>query len=67
MAQRSRDHRASAGLNPAQGPPAATYQTRVSGYEGLDRAEGDAALAAYAEVYGQVERKMAYISPSPYP
>ena len=58
MAQRSRDHRASAGLNPAQGPLAATYQTRVSGYEGLDRAEGDAALAAYAELYGQVERKL---------
>ena len=58
MAQRSRDHRASAGLNPAQGPLAATYQTRVSGYEGRDRAEGDAALAAYAELYGQVERKL---------
>ena len=58
MAQRSRDHRASAGLNPAQGPLAATYQTRVSGYVGLDRAEGDAALAAYAELYGQVERKL---------
>ena len=58
MAQRSRDHRASAGLNPAQGPLAATYQTRVSGYVGLDREAGDAALAAYAEVYGQVERKL---------
>ena len=58
MAQRSRDRRASAGLNPAQGPLAATYQTRVSGYVGLDRAEGDAALAAYAELYGQVERKL---------
>ena len=58
MAQRSRDHRASAGLNPAQGPPVATYQTRVSGYVGLDRAEGDAALATYAELYGQVERKL---------
>ena len=58
MAQRSGDHRASAGLNPAQGPPVATYQTRVSGYEGLDREAGDAALAAYAELYGQVERKL---------
>ena len=58
MAQRSRDHRASAGLNPAQGPPVATYQTRVSGYEGLDREAGDAALATYAELYGQVERKL---------
>ena len=58
MAQRSRDHRASAGLNPAQGPPVATYQTRVSGYVGLDRGAGDAALAAYAELYGQVERNL---------
>ena len=58
MAQRSRDHRASAGLNPAQGPPVATYQTRVSGYVGLDREAGDAALATYAELYGQVERKL---------
>ena len=58
MAQRGRDHRASAGLNPAQGPPAATYQTRVSGYVGWDRGAGDAALATCAELYGQVERKL---------
>ena len=58
MAQRSRDHRAAAGLNPAQGPPVATYQTRVSGYVGWDREAGDAALATYAELYGQVERKL---------
>ena len=58
MAQRSRDHRAAAGLNPAQGPPVATYQTRVSGYVGLDRGAGDAALAACAELYGQVQRKL---------
>ena len=30
-----------------------TYQTRVSDYAGLDRLEGDAALAAYAELYGR--------------
>ena len=58
MAQRSRDHRAAAGLNPAQGPPVATYQTRVSGYVGLDREAGDAALATCAELYGQVQRKL---------
>ena len=58
MAQRSRGHQASIGLNAAQGPLAATYQTRVSGYEGLDREAGDAALAAYAELYGEVERKL---------
>ena len=45
-------------MNPAQGPPVATYQTRVSGYVGLDRGAGDAALAAYAELYGQVQRKL---------
>ena len=54
MAQRQR----SVDLNPAQGPPVATYQTRVSGYVGLDRGAGDAALAAYAELYGQVQRKL---------
>ena len=58
MALRSSGHHASAGLEPAQGPPVATYQTRVSGYVGLDREAGDAALATYAELYGQVERKL---------
>ena len=41
-----------------QSPTVSTYQTRIAVYEGLDRAEGDAALAAYAELYGQVERKL---------
>ena len=45
-------------MNPAQGPPVATYQTRVSGYVGLDREAGDAALATYAELYGQVQRRL---------
>ena len=45
-------------MNPAQGPPVATYQTRVSGYVGLDREAGDAALATCAELYGQVQRKL---------
>ena len=35
-----------------------TYQTRVSDYAGMDRLEGDAALAAYAELYGRVQRKL---------
>ena len=35
-----------------------TYQTRVSVYAGRDRAGGDAALAAYGELYGLVERKL---------
>ena len=58
MVSRSRGHQASAGLNPAQGLPVATYQTRVSDYTGLDREAGDAVLAAYAELYGQVQRKL---------
>ena len=45
-------------MNPAQGPPVATYQTRVSGYVGLDRGAGDAALATYAALYGQVQRNL---------
>ena len=58
MARRSRGHRASAGLNPAQGPLVGTYQTRISDYGDVDRSMGDAALAAYAELYGRVERKL---------
>ena len=36
----------------------ATYQTRVAQYAGVDRAAGDAALSAYGELYGRVERKL---------
>ena len=35
-----------------------TYQTRVREYVGLERADGDAALSAYAGLYGRVERKL---------
>ena len=35
-----------------------TYQTRIAVYEGRDRAEGDAGLSAYAELYGRVQRKL---------
>ena len=35
-----------------------TYQTRISDYADLDRLEGDAALAAYAGLYGRVQRKL---------
>ena len=45
-------------MNPAQGPPAATYQTRIYDYAGVDRAAGDAALSAYASLYGQMQRKL---------
>ena len=39
-------------------PKVGTYQTRISDYADMDRLEGDAALAAYAELYGLVERKL---------
>ena len=35
-----------------------TYQTRISVYAGMDRLEGDAALAGYAELYGRVQRRL---------
>ena len=36
----------------------ATCQTRVREYSGVDREAGDAALSAYAALYGRVERKL---------
>ena len=35
-----------------------TYHTRVSCYGGVERAAGDAALSAYGELYGRVQRKL---------
>ena len=35
-----------------------TYQTRIFDYGGVDRSVGDAALAACAALYGQVQRKL---------
>ena len=35
-----------------------TYQTRISDYGGVDRSVGDAALAACAALYGQVQRRL---------
>ena len=39
-------------------PLTATYQTRVRDYGDADRALGDAALSAYGELYGRVQRKL---------
>ena len=58
MTRRSEGHQASIGLNAAQGPLVATYQTRISDYGDIVRAGGDATLSAYAELYGQVQRKL---------
>ncbi|MYH12348.1 MAG: IS200/IS605 family element transposase accessory protein TnpB [Rhodothermaceae bacterium] len=35
-----------------------TYQTRVAEYADVERQAGDAALSAYGELYGRVERKL---------
>ena len=35
-----------------------TYQTRIAVYEGIDRADGDAGLSAYAALYGKVQHKL---------
>ena len=58
MGLRSASNPASSGLNPADEPRPGTYQTRVADYGSLDRAVGDAALCAYAELYGRVQRKL---------
>ena len=36
----------------------ATCQTRISAYAEVGRPAGDAALSAYAELYGRVERRL---------
>ena len=36
----------------------ATYQSRISGYSGVDRWVGDGTLDAYAKLYGRVERRL---------
>ena len=35
-----------------------SYQTRIAVYAGIDRAVGDAALSAYAALYGKVQHKL---------
>ena len=39
-------------------PPAATYQARIHSYSGVGKVAGDAALSAYAELYGRLQRKL---------
>ena len=58
MVRRKRDRSAATGLNLSRGPLVSTYQTRIVDYGGMDRAVGEAALAAYAELYGRVQRKL---------
>ena len=58
MVRRSKVPPASAGLNPSQGPLVSTYQTRIADFGDMDRAVGYSALAAYAQLYGRVQRKL---------
>ena len=58
MVRRNRDHSASTGLNPSHGPLVSTYQTRIADYGDVEPTHGEAALAAYAELYGRVQRKL---------
>ena len=58
MTRRSGSHQASIGWDADQRPLVATYQTRISDYADMDRLEGVAALSAYAELYGKIQRKL---------
>ena len=58
MVRRNKGHSASTGLNPAHGPLVSTYQTRIAHYGDVEPTHGEAALAAYAELYGGVQRKL---------
>ena len=58
MVRRNRGHSASTGLNPSHGPLVSTYQTRIADYGDVEPTSGEAALAAYAELYGRVQRKL---------
>ena len=58
MVRRNRGHSASTGLNPSHGPLVSTYQTRIADYGDVEPIEGEAALTAYAELYGRVQRKL---------
>ena len=51
-------HRGQRNLRSSRSSPVATYQTRICDYGGMERIDGDAALSAYAELYGRVERKL---------
>ena len=58
MVRRNRGHSASTGLNQSQTPLVSTYQTRIADYGDVEPTHGEAALAAYAELYGRVQRKL---------
>ena len=53
---RRKDNAGSAG--PPREERLATWETRIHRYVVVERASGDAALSAYADLYGRVERKL---------
>ena len=58
MARNRKRRRQSADSSAGYIPQTRSYQTRIAAYEGIDRAVGDAALSAYAALYGEVQRKL---------
>ena len=58
MAHNRKRRRQSAYSSAGYIPQTRSYQTRIAGYEGIDRAVGDAALSAYAALYGKVQHKL---------
>ena len=58
MARNRKPRRQSAWSPEGYLAPTRSYQTRIAVYEGIDRADGDAALSAYAALYGKVQRKL---------
>ena len=58
MAHNRKRRRQSAYSSAGYLPQTRSYQTRIAVYEGIDRAVGDAALSAYAALYGKVQHKL---------
>ena len=58
MAHNQKRRRQSAYSSEGYLPQTRSYQTRIAAYEGIDRSVGDAALSAYAALYGKVQHKL---------
>ena len=58
MSRNRKRRRQSGQWSDGSSPQTRTYQTRITGYEGRDGADGDVGLSAYAALYGKVQRKL---------
>ena len=58
MSRNRKRRRQSGQWSDGSSPQTRMYQTRITGYEGRDRADGDAGLSAYGELYGKVQRQL---------